>query len=189
MLPFWLRILMDDRVDDSVGSALANGEAAGCGERDRGPSTEHVRCWSNCSAREIPTAVRVPILSSYLRRWKFETGLFFDDVTPDSTDEEWAAVAARNPSSPSAAERRRGRIWPYLHHRCNRTQFSHFLSSWLHGHSRDFDPEQDRKKQFLAICAGYPTHRGPERTGVSPIPKSLLIAVSEDTLELQGTYA
>ena len=50
-----------------------------------------------CTATEIPVADRVPILRAYLRRWKFETGMFFDDVTPDSTDEEWAAVAARHP--------------------------------------------------------------------------------------------
>ena len=39
----------------------------------------------------------VPILRAYLRRWKFETGMFFDGVTPDSTDAEWAAVAADHP--------------------------------------------------------------------------------------------
>ena len=50
-----------------------------------------------CTAREIPVADRVPILRAYLRRWKFETGMFFDGVTPDSTDEEWAEVAARHP--------------------------------------------------------------------------------------------
>ncbi len=50
-----------------------------------------------CTAREIPVADRVPILRAYLRRWKFETGMFFDGVTPDSTDEEWGEVAARHP--------------------------------------------------------------------------------------------
>jgi hypothetical protein len=49
------------------------------------------------TAREIPVADRVPMLRVYLRRWKFETGMFFDGVTPDSTDEEWAAVAADHP--------------------------------------------------------------------------------------------
>ena len=39
----------------------------------------------------------VPILRAYLRRWKFEVGMFFDGVTPDSTDAEWAAVAANHP--------------------------------------------------------------------------------------------
>jgi hypothetical protein len=50
-----------------------------------------------CTATEIPVADSVPILRAYLRRWKFEVGMFFDGVTPDSTDEEWAAVAARHP--------------------------------------------------------------------------------------------
>ena len=50
-----------------------------------------------CTVREVPVADSVPILRAYLRRWKFETGMFFDGVTPDSTDEEWAAVAAKHP--------------------------------------------------------------------------------------------
>ena len=49
------------------------------------------------TATEIPVADSVPILRAYLRRWKFETGMFFDGVTPDSTDAEWAAVADRHP--------------------------------------------------------------------------------------------
>ncbi len=50
-----------------------------------------------CTAAEIPVPESVPILRDYLRRWKFETGMFFDGVTADSTDAEWAAVAARHP--------------------------------------------------------------------------------------------
>jgi len=50
-----------------------------------------------CTATEIPVPESVPILRDYLRRWKFETGMFFDGVTADSTDAEWAAVAARHP--------------------------------------------------------------------------------------------
>jgi hypothetical protein len=49
------------------------------------------------TATEIPVAASVPILRAYLRRWKFETGMFFDGVTPDSTDAEWAVVASRHP--------------------------------------------------------------------------------------------
>jgi hypothetical protein len=49
------------------------------------------------TATEIPVADSVPILRAYLRRWKFETGMFFDGVTADSTDAEWAAVASRHP--------------------------------------------------------------------------------------------
>jgi deazaflavin-dependent oxidoreductase (nitroreductase family) len=50
-----------------------------------------------CTAVEVPATERTPILRAYLRRWKFETGMFFDGVTPDSTDAEWAAVAERHP--------------------------------------------------------------------------------------------
>ena len=50
-----------------------------------------------CQATEIPPADAVPILRAYLRRWKFETGQFFDGVTPDATDEEWAAAAPKHP--------------------------------------------------------------------------------------------
>jgi len=50
-----------------------------------------------CTATEIPVADSVPVLRDYLRRWKFETGMFFDGVSPDSTDAEWAAVASRHP--------------------------------------------------------------------------------------------
>jgi hypothetical protein len=50
-----------------------------------------------CTAREIPAHDAIPVLRIYLRRWKFETGMFFDGVTPDSSDEEWATVAANHP--------------------------------------------------------------------------------------------
>jgi F420H(2)-dependent quinone reductase len=49
------------------------------------------------TATEVPVSERIPILRAYLRRWKFETGMFFDGVTPDSSDEEWAAAAGRHP--------------------------------------------------------------------------------------------
>src|SRR5579871_921363 len=50
-----------------------------------------------CTAREIPAHDAVPVLRTYLRRWKFETGMFFDGVTPDSSDAEWASEAANQP--------------------------------------------------------------------------------------------
>ena len=42
-------------------------------------------------------AERTPILRAYLARWKFEVGMFFDGVGPDSTDAEFAAIAAKHP--------------------------------------------------------------------------------------------
>ncbi len=50
-----------------------------------------------CTAVEVPVAERTAILRPYLQRWKFEVGMFFDGVGPDSTDEEFAAIAARHP--------------------------------------------------------------------------------------------
>ena len=41
------------------------------------------------TATEVPVADSVPILRAYLRRWKFEVGMFFDGMSPDSTDAEW----------------------------------------------------------------------------------------------------
>jgi hypothetical protein len=49
------------------------------------------------TAVEIPAADRTDILRAYLRRWKFEVGMFFEGVQPDSTDEEFAAIAERHP--------------------------------------------------------------------------------------------
>jgi hypothetical protein len=46
---------------------------------------------------EVPEAERTPILRAYLERWKFEVGMFFDGVGPESTDEEFAATAGRHP--------------------------------------------------------------------------------------------
>jgi hypothetical protein len=37
------------------------------------------------------------MLRAYLRRWKFEVGMFFEDVGPDSTDAEFEAIAERHP--------------------------------------------------------------------------------------------
>jgi deazaflavin-dependent oxidoreductase (nitroreductase family) len=49
------------------------------------------------TAVEIPVAERTPILRAYLERWKFEVGMFFDGIAPDSTDAEFAAIAAKHP--------------------------------------------------------------------------------------------
>jgi hypothetical protein len=46
---------------------------------------------------EVPDTERTPVLRAYLRRWKFEVGMFFEGVGPDSTDAEFEAIAARHP--------------------------------------------------------------------------------------------
>ncbi len=48
-------------------------------------------------ATELDGADKVPVLRSYLKRWKFEVGMFFDGVDADSTDAELEAIAPRHP--------------------------------------------------------------------------------------------
>jgi deazaflavin-dependent oxidoreductase (nitroreductase family) len=46
---------------------------------------------------ELEDEEKPPILRAYLKRWKFEVGVFFDGVGPDSSDEEMLAAAAKHP--------------------------------------------------------------------------------------------
>lgn len=48
-------------------------------------------------ATEIPDDDKVPILRQYLQRWKFEVGVFFGGVGPDSTDAELRRIAPDHP--------------------------------------------------------------------------------------------
>ena len=48
-------------------------------------------------ATELFSDEKVPVLRSYLERWKAEVGVFFDGVGPRSTDEEIAAIAEKHP--------------------------------------------------------------------------------------------
>lgn len=48
-------------------------------------------------AVEIADADKVPILRDYLRRWKFEVGVFFGGVSADSSDEELRRIAPDHP--------------------------------------------------------------------------------------------
>jgi deazaflavin-dependent oxidoreductase (nitroreductase family) len=49
------------------------------------------------TAEEVPAEARTEILRAYLKRWKFEVGMFFEGVGPDSTDAEFAVIAERHP--------------------------------------------------------------------------------------------
>jgi deazaflavin-dependent oxidoreductase (nitroreductase family) len=49
------------------------------------------------TATELPDDDKPPILRAYLRRWKWEVGMFFEGVGPDSTDEELRGIAPRHP--------------------------------------------------------------------------------------------
>jgi deazaflavin-dependent oxidoreductase (nitroreductase family) len=48
-------------------------------------------------AVEIPDAEKVPILRNYLKRWKFEVGMFFGGVSADSSDSELHRIAPDHP--------------------------------------------------------------------------------------------
>ncbi len=49
------------------------------------------------AAVELPDDQKPELLRQYLVRWKFETGMFFDGVGPDSSEAELAAIAGRHP--------------------------------------------------------------------------------------------
>jgi F420H(2)-dependent quinone reductase len=46
---------------------------------------------------EIPDDQKVPILREYLRRWKFEVGMFFGGVSAESSDQELRRIAPDHP--------------------------------------------------------------------------------------------
>lgn len=45
------------------------------------------------TADELPDDAKAPILRNYLRRWKFEVGVFFDGLDANASDEQLAAAA------------------------------------------------------------------------------------------------
>ncbi len=48
-------------------------------------------------AIEVPDGEKVPILRDYLKRWKFEVGMFFGGVSGDSSDDELRRIAPDHP--------------------------------------------------------------------------------------------
>jgi deazaflavin-dependent oxidoreductase (nitroreductase family) len=48
-------------------------------------------------AHELADDEKVPVLREYLKRWKAETGMFFDGVGPDASDDEIRAIAHKHP--------------------------------------------------------------------------------------------
>jgi deazaflavin-dependent oxidoreductase (nitroreductase family) len=49
------------------------------------------------TAAELPDAGKPAVLRAYLKRWKFEVGVFFDGVGPDASDEQLLAIASGYP--------------------------------------------------------------------------------------------
>ena len=48
-------------------------------------------------AVELSDDDKPPLLRAYLKKWKFEVGVFFDGVGPDSSDEELRRIAPDHP--------------------------------------------------------------------------------------------
>ena len=49
------------------------------------------------TATELPVEERPAILRTYLKKWKFEVGMFFQGVGPDATEEKMLAIAPDHP--------------------------------------------------------------------------------------------
>jgi deazaflavin-dependent oxidoreductase (nitroreductase family) len=70
---------------------VRNLRAAGGGELVRGRKAQAFH------AVEVADADKPSVLRAYLRRWKFEVGVFFDGVGPDATDDELLRIAPGYP--------------------------------------------------------------------------------------------
>jgi deazaflavin-dependent oxidoreductase (nitroreductase family) len=49
------------------------------------------------TAVELSDEEKPPVLRAYLRKWKFEVGVFFGGVGPDSSDDELRRIAPDHP--------------------------------------------------------------------------------------------
>jgi hypothetical protein len=74
------------------GHWVRNLRVIGTGELRLGSRAEAFR------GRELGDDEKVPVLRSYLKRWKAEVGIFFDGVGPDSTDEQLREIAGKHPA-------------------------------------------------------------------------------------------
>lgn len=69
-----------------------NLRAAGTGELRLGRHPESFR------GRELGDDEKVPVLRAYLKRWWFETRIYFGGTGPRASDDEFRAIAARHPA-------------------------------------------------------------------------------------------
>jgi deazaflavin-dependent oxidoreductase (nitroreductase family) len=70
---------------------VRNMRVAGGGELRVGRRVERF------TAVELPDAQKPPLLREYLRRWKFEVGMFFEGVGPDAPEEKLREIAPGYP--------------------------------------------------------------------------------------------
>jgi len=71
---------------------VRNLRAAGTGELRVGKQAEAFR------GRELADDEKVPVLRAYLKRWKAETGIFFEGTGADSSHDEIRAIAPKHPA-------------------------------------------------------------------------------------------
>jgi deazaflavin-dependent oxidoreductase (nitroreductase family) len=70
---------------------VRNMRVAGGGELRLGRRTE------TFTATEVPVEERPRILRAYLKKWKFEVGMFFQGVGPESPEDKLLAIAPDHP--------------------------------------------------------------------------------------------
>src|SRR5258708_24893163 len=70
---------------------VRNIRVTGTGELLLGSKVEPIH------VREIPDDEKIPILREYLKRWKFEVGMFFDGVSAVSPEAELRRIAPDHP--------------------------------------------------------------------------------------------
>ncbi len=70
---------------------VRNMRVAGGGELRVGRRVERF------TATELPVADRPRVLRAYLKRWKFEVGMFFQGVGPDAPEDKLLAIAPDHP--------------------------------------------------------------------------------------------
>jgi deazaflavin-dependent oxidoreductase (nitroreductase family) len=71
---------------------VRNLRVAGTGQLRVGRRVEDFR------AEEVPDSDKVPILRAYVKRWRWEVGQFFKDLSKNPTDAELAAIAPTFPA-------------------------------------------------------------------------------------------
>ncbi len=70
---------------------VRNIRASGAGELRVGRRTEPIH------VAELPDDEKPAVLRAYLRRWKFEVGVFFEGVGPDASEQELRRIAQDYP--------------------------------------------------------------------------------------------
>jgi deazaflavin-dependent oxidoreductase (nitroreductase family) len=71
---------------------VRNMRVAGGGRLRLGRKTE------NFKATEVTGAAAVPLLRAYLKKWKWEVGIFFDGMGADASDAELLAIVPEHPA-------------------------------------------------------------------------------------------